>query len=168
MVESQRQHDDGGAVRYEVAACTPADLAKADLDACIAIVIAGGAVDPGAAETEIPKGRVLADVRMGLEIVGVGAVKRVRRVYARGIARRSDVSFSSGTPELGYVAVVPDHQRRRLSYKILDCLLSEYEGSLFATTNDDHMARTLASADFLQAGKQWQGRRGWLSLWLRA
>lgn len=162
-----RLRDEGPEI-YAVAAHEPTDVAKADMEACIAIVQAGGAVDPTAAAMEIPKARVLAVARKGKEIVGVGAIKRVRRGYARQITRSSDRTFSFDTPELGYVVVEPEHREQGLAFRIVAELLSAYEGPLFATTDNDHMKRTLSKATFLQVGQQWGGRRGRRSLWVRA
>ncbi len=47
-------------------------------------------------------------------------------------------------------------------------LLSHHEGSLFATTSDERMKKTLTKAGFVQSGLAWEGRKGQqLSLWLR-
>ena len=71
------------------------------------------------------------------------------------------------TPELGYVAIAPQHRRRGLSHKIVDALVNAMPGSLFATTDDEHMMRTLSGAGFVRRGHEWPGHRGQLSLWLK-
>jgi len=107
----------------------------------------------------------LAIAYKGAEIVGVGAVKRVRRGYAKQVSIKSDVIFPSDRPELGYVAVAPDHQRKGLSRRIADALLSQRTGSLFATTENDYMKKTLSQAGFSKKGKERRGRRATLSYW---
>ncbi|MBF8266998.1 MAG: hypothetical protein HW388_506 [Dehalococcoidia bacterium] len=158
---------DGGTGVYEVAACTPGELSKADLAACLAIIRDGGAVDPESAAAEIPKGRVLVVVRSGRDVVGVGAIKRVRRTYASGVAGHSGEPFPPDTPELGYVAVDPNHRGKGLAPCIVAALLSKHTGGLFATTDNCRMKRTLAKAGFVQRGAEWDGQRGRLSLWIK-
>jgi RimJ/RimL family protein N-acetyltransferase len=70
-------------------------------------------------------------------------------------------------PELGYVAVDSDHQGRGLSSRIVAALLSEHAGPLFATTDNEFMKKTLAKSGFMQKGKEWNGQRGRLTLWIK-
>jgi len=89
---------------YEVSACAPGALGEADIAACIGIIRSGEAVNPESAAGELPLARLTALARKDGQIVGVGAIKRIRRVYASIVAERSGKEFSSQTPELGYVA----------------------------------------------------------------
>src|SRR5258708_27907274 len=90
---------------YAVKPHAMGDLAEAELVACIAIIKRGNAVNPRSVEAELPRASVVAVARKGPQIVGAGAIKRIRRAYASRIADRSGVSFDPETPELGYVAV---------------------------------------------------------------
>ena len=153
---------------YDVKACVAGDLTEEELATCIAIIKSGDAVDPESAAAELPRASVLAVVRQGDQIVGVGAIKRVRRDYASRIAGRSGASFKPDTPELGYVAVDSAHRGNHLSYRIVAMLLSRCPGSLFATTSKDRMKQTLAKAGFVQKGREWKGQNNYqLSVWIR-
>jgi predicted GNAT family N-acyltransferase len=154
---------------YLVEARTPSRLSLKELAICAAIVKRGDAVDPDSAQSELPLAEVLAVASTGKEIVGVGAIKRSRREYALQIAESSGFSFSQDTQELGYVAVESGHRRQGLSGRILAELLSRHERSLFATTSDERMKKTLAKAGFEQKGLEWNGRKGQqLSLWIKS
>jgi hypothetical protein len=150
---------------YDVKLCAPDDLSKTELVACLAIIKAGGAVAVNLEKLESVK--QLAVARKGDQIVGVGAIKQVREGYASDKARKSKVSFSSDTPELGYVAVDAKHQGNHLSDEIVASLLSKQQGSLFATTSNERMKKTLARAGFERKGREWKGRKGQLSLWIK-
>jgi RimJ/RimL family protein N-acetyltransferase len=150
---------------YLVNCCEPADLSEAERAACIAIIKAGGAVRRGLIAEEITASGLLSVVRLNGEIVGVGAIKRIRPRYAENIAFRSGVSFPADTPELGYVAVNPKHQGNGLSHRLAEELVGKYSGPLFATTSSDRMIATLKAAGFAQKGHEWRGRRTQLSFW---
>lgn len=161
---------------YDVKLCAPGDLPEPELAACLAIIKAGDAVAVNLEKLEGAK--LLAVARKGDQIVGVGAIKKVpkgyasdkpvRCDYASGIATKSGVPFSADTPELGYVAVHPDHRGKQLSQRLVEALQSKSGKTLFATTSSDAMKRTLIKAGFVQRGREWKGRRqDQLSLWLR-
>lgn len=159
--------DDDELRDYNVTACAAADLNDEEQAACIAIIESGDAVDPESAEAELPRARLVAVARRGNQIVGVGALKRNRPDYAFDKASKSGVPFALDTPELGYVAVDPDHQGKGLSRRIVEALLSKNGGPLFAATSSDRMKQTLAKSGFVQKGREWNGQRGRLSLWIR-
>lgn len=152
---------------YVVQACAPKHLDKGEMAACIAIVKEGEAVDPESAEQELAMAGLLAVVRKGRQVVGVGAIKRPRPGYAAKITKRSGQVFPPDTPELGYVAVDPEHRGNHLSSKIVAALLAEHRGPLFAATDSERMKTVNSKAGFLQKGDAWKGKRGQLSLWLK-
>ena len=151
---------------YDVEACAPGELSEADLVTCFAIIRGGDAVNSATMRSDLPRSSVLVLARKGSRIVGVGAIKPVRRRYTAKIATRSRVPFDSDTPELGYVAVDTPHPGHRVSHRIVDELLSKHQGPLFATTSAEAMRRTLAKGGFVQKGSVWEGRTGRLSLWI--
>jgi hypothetical protein len=114
---------------------------------------------------EIAAARLLSIVRLSEEIIGVGAIKRIRGSYAKKIASRSRVRFPSETPELGYVAVDPKHQGNGLSHCLAEELVAKHSGPLFATTSSDRMIATLKAAGFALKGHEWAGRHAQLSFW---
>ena len=152
---------------YDVKACAPWDLSETDLVTCFAIIRSGEAVDPATMRSVLPRALALVLARKGDRIVGVGAIKPVRFLYASKIAKRSGVRFDPQTPELGYVAVDTGHRGYRLSHRIVAKLLSKHHGPLFATTAAEPMKRTLAKARFVKQEHEWDGRSAKLSLWLR-
>lgn len=153
---------------YEVTLTDPANLTAAQVSACIAIIKDGGAVDTASAKTELPLSSVSAIALKNREIVGVGAIKRIRRGYASDIAKRSEERFPSNTPELGYVAVHADHRQKGLSRRLVAELLQAHCGRLFATTYTDAMKKTLAAAGFVRKGREWKSVKDeMLSLWVK-
>ena len=152
---------------YAVTSCAPGDLSAPEIERCVSIITSGEAVDPQSAARELPRASALVVVRTKGEIVGVGAIKRIRIGYAEGVAQKSGFTFGRSTPELGYVAIDDKHRGKRLSHRIVAALLTEHVGPLFATTDDEHMKRTLAAAGFIRKGHEWRGNRRELSLWLK-
>ena len=152
---------------YVLTTCTPSDLRKADLRACVSLVSAGGAVPRKFAEAGLEHATLLAVVRCGAHVVAVGAIKRVRHDYAARRARASHFAFPASTPELGYVARSPDHKGHGFAAQILSALTSQHTGPLWATTDLARMKAALGDAGFKRKGKEWTGARGRLSLWLK-
>lgn len=154
---------------YEVRVCRPAELSATELEECIAIIRDGSAVDPRSAAIEVPRATAVALVKVGENVAGVGAIKRLRERYAATISQRSRFTIDVDALELGYVAVHKEHQGQRLSGRIVEILLTSVQQSaLFATTDDDRMKRTLFNAGFEKKGEEWKGERGTLSLWTLA
>ena len=153
---------------YEVRLCAANDLSGADLAACIALVTDGEAVDPASAKRDLPCSNRIAVARKEGKVVGVGVIKPIRPRYAAGVSAKSKIVFRDDTPELGYVAVHPDHRGHRLSPRLVSALLENVGKPLFATTSSDRMKATLVNSGFVQQGKEWKGRRGdQISLWMR-
>jgi GNAT superfamily N-acetyltransferase len=161
--------NDNLAETYRVEAVNFSELTEGNYGRCVEIITKGNAVDPASAGDELKLARMLVVARIGVEIVGVGAVKRIRRDYASKLARLSGFDFDSDTPELGYVAVDPDHRGKRLSHRIVGTLLSGNDGPLFATTSNDRMKTTLENAGFAHKGNMWKSERNGkeISLWMR-
>jgi predicted GNAT family N-acyltransferase len=169
-MKEMSEHAENRAAEYEVTSYAPGDLTEGELGACIAIIKRGDAVDPESADEELGRSEVIAIVRKGADIVGVGAIKRVRTGYASTIARsrKSGSSFDPNTLELGYVAVDAQHRKRGLSRRIVAKLLSKHQDRLFATTSNEGMKKTLAGAGFVRKGREWRGQKhNQLSLWIK-
>jgi hypothetical protein len=159
--EDEEQRD------YVVQGCVPQDLDEAEMAACVAIVRDGHAVDPKSAERELARAPGLVVLRKDKQVVGVGAIKGARADYAAKIAKRSRQTFPVDTPELGYVSVHTEHQGNHLSPKIVSALLAGRRGALFATTDSERMKSVLSKAGFVRKDREWQGKRGQLSLWMK-
>jgi hypothetical protein len=85
---------------YDVKACAPSDLTEDELAACVAIIKKGGAVNLASVKKELPQSGAVVIARKGNLVVGVGAIKRVRRSYAASVSTRSGVIFPPDTQEL--------------------------------------------------------------------
>jgi hypothetical protein len=142
-------------------------LTDEELAVCIGIIEKGEAVDLDSVRQELPKATAVAIARLDHRIVGVGAIKRRRPVYASKVSKRGDYSFPTDTLELGYVAVDPAHRGQRLSYPLVAALLVGRNESLFATTSSPQMKKALSRGGFTCQGKEWDGNNSRLSLWLR-
>jgi predicted GNAT family acetyltransferase len=112
---------------------------------------------------------MVAVVRDGRAIIGVGTIKRKRPKYAAKIAERSGFAFDQDMHELGYIAVADSHRGKGLSHQIVEKLLSAFgSGAIFATTSCVIMNKTFKAAGFELRGEEWRGRSGKvLSLWIR-
>lgn len=152
-------------MEYSVSASSPGEFTSEELAACIDLIKGGGAV--AVTPEKLRQARMLAVARTAGAIAGVGSIKRHRPERASDIARASGYDFPKETPELGYVAVAPEHRRRGLSHRLVGALLKAVPGAAFATTDDEGMKRTLLAAGFVRHGQEWRGRRGLLSLWMK-
>ena len=150
-------------IAYEF--CSPSNLTESELSTCLNIIRDGGAVAINL--EKLRNARMLALARWDGVIVAVGAIKNNRPERAADIALKSGFSFPKETPELGYVSVSRQHRRKGLSHQLVGSLLKAVPGGLFATTDDEHMMKTLSGAGFTRQGSEWLGHRGRLSLWLK-
>ena len=150
---------------YSIERCV-GDVTAADLEKCVSILRRGGAVNVDA--RKLRRAVALVLTKKGAEIVGVASVKGIRPDYAAGIASKSGFPLIPETPELGYIAVDDRHRGNRLSHRLVGDLLRDRSGALFAATDDEYMKRTLSAAGFVQKGREWDGNRGRLSLWIRS
>lgn len=146
------------------------DLSPNEIKACVVVLKEGGAVDLRKAKAELPHAALVAIVRDGEDIVGVGAIKQQRPLYAKKIAsaQYSGFLFDPKMHELGYVAVLKA-SRGGQSGPIVDSLLKTFKGSLWATTFNDRMKSTLKHRGFVQRGKEWPSanREHQVSLWIK-
>jgi hypothetical protein len=146
------------------------DLSPDEIKACVVVLKEGDAVDITKAEEELPHAVTVAILRVGEDVVGVGAIKQQRPLYAKKIAsaKYSGFSFDPKMHELGYVAVLKAN-RGGQSGPIVDSLLKTSKGSLWATTFDDRMKSTLKHRGFVQRGKEWPSENGehQVSLWIK-
>lgn len=109
---------------YDVSLVAPASISPAELAQLVAILDAGGAVDPISARQQIPLCLHLAVARHAGHVVGLGAIKQPRRGYTTGIQQQSGVRFDPATPEMGYVAVDGRHRGYGLAHRIVRTLLA--------------------------------------------
>ena len=156
-------------MRYAVAIVRPSELTTVETRECVKLIVDGGAVGRTFVEQWFPGSIQVAVTRLGAEIVGVGVIKPGDRPHTATVAGQSGAELPPGVDELGYVAVKEEHQGQRISRDIVQALLSEHDGPLFATTWNARMRRTLVKVGFVQRGKGWPATGGGntLSLWVR-
>jgi hypothetical protein len=146
------------------------DLSPRELKACVVALEEGDAVDAKTAKRELPRAVVVAILLVGENVVGVGAIKQQRPLYAKRIAgaKCSGFSFDPTMHELGYVAVLKAN-RGGQSGPIVDSLLRAFKGPLWATTFNDRMKSTLKHRGFMRQGKEWPSENGkqMVSLWIK-
>jgi hypothetical protein len=141
------------------------DRSKDVLEKCAAIIKSGRAVD--ITTDKLRRAAVLVVAEAEGIIAGVGVIKGPRPAYGAAIARKSTFALPSEMSELGYVAISAEHKGKKLSHRMVAELIRDRTDALFATTDDPRMKRTLTTAGFIQQGKEWEGSRGRLSLWIR-
>lgn len=149
----------------EYKVCRYEELRGDDLEHCVAIIRAGGAVTIDG--SKLQQAGVVMLAKKGDAIVGAGTIKKSRPDYAAKKAKESGFAFPADTPELGYVAIAAAHRGKHLSDRIVAELVATQAGRLFATTDNPFMQKTLLKAGFVEKGKPWKGKRGTLSLWIR-
>jgi hypothetical protein len=144
-------------------------LSNATIDACIAVIREGCAVDIKSVKLYLPRARMVAVARAASNVVAVGAIKDARPKYAAEIAKGSGYDFDPEMLELGYVARLRSHRGYNLSEKIVARLLRAIpDVPLFATTSNEKMKGSLSGAGFLQRGTEWLGRKDVrLTLWIK-
>lgn len=156
---------------YNVEVSVPSDLSQKDIGRCVDIISKGGATGNSVNQL-LPEAELLAIARpcSGGDIVGIGAIKVARPEYAEEIAGKdkSDFPFDVNTTELDFIAVDPSHQNKGIASSIMKELNPIHKGGLFAITDDPNMKKTLEHFNFEQKGKEWKGKRGILSLWIRS
>jgi GNAT superfamily N-acetyltransferase len=146
------------------------ELTPEIIEQCVSVIKSGCAVDSEVAAQRLPDAVMVAILRHGQTIVGVGAIKRLRPSYARRVAQKSGFKFDPGMNELGYVAVLEDHRKKGLSSQIIDALLGQFNGPLWATTYNHLMKQSMSKRGFEHKGDEWdsetsKGKR--VSLWIK-
>jgi hypothetical protein len=156
---------------FDVVRKTGAELSNEELTCCATILRDGKAVDIDQARRQLPRACAVAILRLEGTVVGLGAVKSPRPNYARQIAsdEKSGIAFDPAMHELGYTAVLEQHQGKGGSGQIVGSLLREFPGPLWATTYNEAMKKTLKKHEFKRSGTAWlkKDRMECLSLWIK-
>ncbi len=149
------------------------DLSSDDQVLVARLVKAGGAIRGTLEEItqRLKRSRNLALLRVKLNnrIVGVAALKTPTKQY------RADKFAAASVPiaaydtalELGYVVVAKD--MRAKSYPETFATQSPRRSAglpAFAATDSSTMKKNLQRSGFTKVGREWQGRKGALSLWI--
>lgn len=101
-------------------------------------------------------------------IVGFAALKTPSAGYRAAKFDVAGVPLAAfeQAPELGYVVIADDMRGQRLSGALVDEIARQLVGPAFATTDNKMMHSNLARAGFERVGREWQGHKGQLSLWV--
>lgn len=138
------------------------------LEQALALLEQGGAVSIEWARRGLPRASSAVLARHHDRVVGVAALKALDGEYTQEIGGQAGIDLPENAREFGYVAVDEEFRGRLLSRELTDALVSSAGETVFATTANERMKRTLRRYGFRRAGSEWQGRSGRLSLWVRA
>jgi hypothetical protein len=138
----------------------PKDCSAQEFAEFCDIVKTGEQVDPNGLEDRMSGAEVLAFLRSGDEIVGVGALKKQDAGYTAGVFRNAK---STNHPddfdfELGWVVVPRKHEHNRYSYRVVADLLNYAKGRpLYATSRATRCAmhKALKRHSFRRDGGEW-------------
>lgn len=148
------------------------DLSSDDQRAAAELVVLGGAVVGSVADILARLSRTLSItlLRQPLtnRIIAVAALKQPVANYRRDIFTKAGVSFAGfeTSHELGYVAISPNMRGKRLSGSLVTAIVEQITSPTFATTDNKTMQNNLARSGFTRVGDAWQGKKGFLSLWI--
>lgn len=141
------------------------------VDDFVKLVREGGAVDARSVDNKLPRADKIAFIERSAKMVAVAALKRADPDYAAKLSsdERSGYKIGGDIPELGYVAVSETYRGLHLSSRVVQTILADSSGQLFATTTNQKMKSILATNGFRWVGKPWQGKQAEekLSLWIR-
>ena len=148
------------------------DLHAVDQKSTVELVAQGGAIEGTAKEIglRLKRARQLALLRIKAtnRIIGVAALKNPDSNYRAKTFNKAcfPISCYENAPELGYVVVAEDMRGRRFSGCLVHAITADTQEPTFATTDDTAMQHNLQRSGFVKVGKEWQGNRGVLTLWL--
>ena len=153
---------------------TFADLPMDDQVTVAQLVSSGGAVVGGEAQiaARLKKAPMIVLLRMNDtdRIVGVAALKNPNPAYR--LMKFADAGVPVGgfedAYELGYVVVATDMRGKQLSGRLIGLIAKDLRKPTFATTDNDIIKNNLFRSGFRRAGREWQGKKGALSLWTLA
>lgn len=127
-----------------------------------------GTVEQIAQRLERTRKLFLLRIKVDNRIIGVAALKtptskyRARKFSAAGVP----IANYANALELGYVVIAEEMRGQKLSGVLCDAVSQEISEPAFATTDSNTMKKNLERSGFTTAGREWQGRKGMLSLWL--
>jgi predicted GNAT family N-acyltransferase len=148
------------------------DLKHDDRLSVAQLVVAGGAVigTVGQIAERLNNSRRLVLLRQKANdrLVGVASLKSPNSDYRLKKFADAHVAIAGyeGALELGYVTVAKDMRGQRLSSRLVELVVKDIHEPTFATTDSDTMKNNLSRSGFKRVGREWQGRRGALSLWI--
>ncbi len=142
----------------------PGDCLRDDLDRFRQMVLEAGEVQEAGLDDRIGRAKILAFLRVGGAIVGVGSLKRPSREYSQGIfksAHAKNVAHEFGL-ELGWVVVENAHRGHSYSRCVVEALVACANGhKIYATSVTTRIAmhKALTRCSFERDGVEWQSKR---------
>ena len=150
----------------------PTALSHRDINAVAELIKSGGAVPANleTLKTRLIRSRALAIYRAERRIVAACSLKLPDEEYRKTVFEKAGVPLGrfQNAPELGYVAVDEEMRGKKIACELVLALLRDVTDACYATTDSVPMKRILARTGFFEEGKSWTGKRGALSLWLKA
>ncbi|TPG56584.1 GNAT family N-acetyltransferase [Sphingomonas glacialis] len=146
-----------------IRAALPEDFSDAERERFFDLVVAGGEVGGAVLATNIAEARILVMLIDAGIVCGIAALKRPRSSYRDKTSAKSETNLDAAAfpYELGYVYVLPSHQGKGYSHRLIAAALDHSDGvGVFATVRMDNgrMRATFEKAGFVAAGKTYPGR----------
>jgi GNAT superfamily N-acetyltransferase len=149
---------------------SPSEIPRAELDEIEALIASGGEVYRARLHENLPRAARIVTAHAGDRLVGASAVKRPTADYIGAIAARAGYPDLADFPEeFGYSMVLPEFRGQGFGAAMFAERLRKQTVGAFATVRKTNAPTNvlLARHGFAQVGKEWDGRRGTLCLWIR-
>jgi hypothetical protein len=157
-----------------VCASEPSAFTLEEIDDFVALVLAGGEVNPNGLKGRVMRAPHIAFLRENHCLLGVGGLKKPSDNHRNDVELGSKTNLSAETVpfELGWVFILPSARNRKLSFPLCRALVSAANGKgIFATSrsNNGGMHRTLEKLGFIRVGSEWPSLQndGTLALFLK-
>jgi GNAT superfamily N-acetyltransferase len=149
---------------------SPNEISPAELAEIERLIADAGEVYPARLRQNLPHAVRIVTAHAGDRLVGASAVKTPPADYVEKIATRAAYPDLAGfREEFGYSAVLPEFRRQGVGAAMLSEWLRKQTVGAFATVRklNAPMNALVARHGFFRVGREWQGRRGTLCLWVR-
>ncbi|MDP2141976.1 MAG: N-acetyltransferase [Gammaproteobacteria bacterium] len=150
----------------EVCAGEPTQFQPVEIDDFVALVQAGGEVEPERLRNRVmTRGVSLGFLRESTGcLLGVGGLKAPFVSHRKQVATDSATALAEGDfpYELGWVFVLPSARGRKLSFPLCEPLVTQAAGKgIFATSRIGNigMHATLKKLGFVRTGKAWRSKQ---------
>lgn len=142
----------------------PAECSRDDLGRFRQVVLDAGEVQAAGFDNRIARAKVLAFLRIGGTIIGVGALKRPGREYSQGVFKnaRATKAADEFDLELGWVVIESSHRGHSYSRSVAEALVGYANGRrIYATSVTTRIAmhKALTGCGFERSGVEWQSTR---------
>ena len=148
----------------KVCAGEPDAFAPEEIDDFVALVLAGGEVDPNGLKGRVMSAPQIAFLRENDCLQGVGGLKKPSDNHRREVELGSKTTLNAESVpfELGWVFILPSARNRKLSFPLCRALVSAANGKgIFATSRSNNlgMHSTLEKLGFSRVGSEWPSQQ---------